>query len=248
MKKMFTLIPIFLLFAATSFAVNNRLSVSSVNDQQIRVIVDGRTYQQSRASNSEIELNDLSVGYHSIKVYRGVRGGRGRVEQVLIYNSNLYLRNGYHTDITINRFGKAFVDEQVLGKYEGQNGGYGNSGYGNSGNGHGSAGNGNAGNGSWNQQAMSERNFTQLKETLKQEKFDDNRIAIAKTAIRGQWISTAQVRDLLAVLSFEQNRLDLAKFCYQYSSDFENYYLLANAFAYSSSKSEFMRFIEDNRR
>lgn len=233
MKKIFTFL-MTLLTSAASFAFSSRLTISSSNDAQIRVQVDGRNYQPSRGrQGDDIVIDDLRAGYHSIKVYKvtSSRGWGNNNNQKLLYNGNVYVRNGYHTDISINRFGKAFVDERQIQRYDDDD-----------------DNNYNDYDWNWNRQPMNERSFDQLKQSIRREGFDDTKLSIAKTAIREQAVSTMQVKELLGLFSFEQNKLDIAKFCYQYTTDYNSYYSVANSFAFSASKNELMRYIEQNRR
>ena len=239
MKKIFTFLTS-VLFISSAFAFSNRLTISSSNDRaSIRVQVDGRYVQQGRNSmDDEIAIDDLRAGYHSIKVYSSGKKrngwGNNNNNMELLYSGNINVRNGYHTDIIINRFGKAFIDEQRIDVYSNgnTNGNY----------------NGNNNNWNWNRQPMNERSFEQLKQSMRRESFDETRLSIAKTAIRDQAVSTTQVRELLELFSFDQNKLDIAKYCYHYSTDYNNYYLVANSFGFSNSKNELLRYIEANRR
>lgn len=239
MKQIFTLFSL-MIAGFSSFAFNNRLTISAADDNsRIRVMVDGRTYQTNSRQNDDIVIDDLRAGYHSIKVYKigGTNNNRGwgnnnNINSMkLLYNSNINVRNGYHTDITINRFGRAFVDERQIGRYDDDD-----------------RNNYNDYNWNWNRQAMNDRSFDQLKQTIRRESFDESKLSILKTAIRDQWVSTAQVQQLMGLLSFEQTKLDAAKYCYSYTTDYQNYYQVANGFGFSSSKTELMRYIEQNRR
>ncbi|MBC7937198.1 MAG: DUF4476 domain-containing protein [Rhizobacter sp.] len=232
MKKTFTFLTFLFFIALSATAFSNRLTISSNNDNpDIRVQVDGKNYQLGRNSQDDIVIDDLRAGYHNVKVYKSSGSRRGWGNQSnnlkLLYNGNIIIRSGFHTDITINRFGKAFVDERQIQRYEDDGNNYDNY--------------------EWNRQPMNERSFEQLKQSIRRESFDDTKLSIAKTAIRDQAVSTTQVKELLGLFSFEQNKLDIAKYCYQYTTDHNNYYLVANSFAYSSSKQELMRYIEQNR-
>lgn len=235
MKKTFTFL-IILLTSISSFAFSNRLTISSSNtNDNIRVVIDGRNYSVNNRNADDMVIDDLRAGYHSIKVYkagksRGWGNGSNNSNMKLLYSGNINVRNGYHTDITINRFGKAFVDERQIQRYDDDDNNYDNYDW------------------NWNRQPMNERSFEQLKQSIRRESFDDNKLSIAKAAIRNQAISTTQVQELLGLYSFEQNKLDIGKYCYQYSTDYNNYYLVANSFAFSASKQELLRYIEQNRR
>ncbi|MCF8372573.1 MAG: DUF4476 domain-containing protein [Bacteroidales bacterium] len=48
-------------------------------------------------------------------------------------------------------------------------------------------------------------------------------------------MSSEQVLELLQMLSFDSYRLDLAKYAYIYTVDKHNYYIVNNAFTFSSN-------------
>lgn len=238
MKQIFTSL-IILVFALPALALNSRLTISAANDNdQVYVQVDGRNYQFNRSRNgNDIVIDDLRAGYHSVKVYKqGNRRGNGRQNNrmKLIYNGNVYVRNGYHTDITINRFGKAFTDERQINRYGDYDDEYGYD----------------DNDRDWDRdrQAMNVRSFELLKQSIRRESFDEGKINITKTAVRNQFMSSSQVVELLGLFSFETSKLDIAKYLYHYSADPDNYYTVANAFGFSSSRTELLRYIEQNRR
>ncbi len=238
MKKIFTFL-IILVSTIPAFALNNRLTISTANNnEQVYVQVDGRNYQFNRSRDAnDIVIDDLRAGYHSVKVYKQNNrrnNGRQSNNMRLIYSGNVYVRNGYHTDITINRFGKAFTDERQINRYGNYDDDYGFD--------------NNDGNWDRDQQAMNSRSFEQLKRTIRRESFDDGKMAITKSAIRNQLISSSQVIELLGLFSFDASKMDIAKYLYHYSADPENYYTVANAFGFSSSRTELLRYIDQNRR
>jgi hypothetical protein len=241
MKKIFTSL-ILLALTLPVLALNSRLTISAANDNDvISVQVDGRNYQFNRSRNgNDIVIDDLRAGYHSVKVYKQNdnrrNNGRQGNSMKLIYNGNIYVRNGFHTDITINRFGKAFTDERQINRY----GGYDDdNGYDDN-------------DRDWDRdrdrQMMNARSFEQLKQSIRRENYDESKIAITKSAIRNQFISSNQVVELVGLFSFDASKLDIAKYLYHYAADPENYYVVANSFGFSSSKTELLRYIEQNRR
>ncbi|HRD58744.1 MAG TPA: DUF4476 domain-containing protein [Ferruginibacter sp.] len=242
MKKIYTLVALVFLSLA-SFAFNSRLSISTVdNSNRILVVIDGKVYKTGNGQNNDIVIDDLRAGYHSVKLYKtkgnyfGWGNNRHRGREILMYNGNVYVRNGYHTDILINRFGKAFTDERQIGRYDNDDDN--DNGY------------NDRDDFPWNRdrKAMNERRFEQMKQSIANESFEDNKMSILKTAIRDNWISTNQATALVKLFSFENNKLHIAKHCYKYTTDYQNYYLVANAFNYSSSKQELLQYIEANKR
>lgn len=239
MKKTFTLI-VSLVLTVSLFAFPNqsRLTITSVSKVPVRVVVDGRTYTDRDYNLNEVEIRDIRPGYHSIKVFqqRGNRYGSGSQggfnSMRLIYESRIYVKPNYHVDILINRFGKALVDERRLGVYYNPTD--------------------DDESNQWNkddqyQQAMDGGTFEQLKQTIRNESFDATRLAIAKQAVGQQYVTSAQVKELVQLFSFEDSKLDLAKHCYRRTLDKHNYFTINDAFSFSSSKEELARFIQTSK-
>lgn len=238
MTRIFTLFALSL-FSLLSVAVSgqSRLSIASTNNAPLRVMVDGNKY---RTGSNAVMISNLKDGYHSIKVYQlrnapnNRRAPQGNMQgggYQLVYSANLLLRSRYHTDITINRFGKAFVDDQLMGNnyYDEEDDDWGDM-----------PGNRNE----RRDEAMDGNSFEQLKATLKGESFEDNRKSVAKMAIQGNFFKTAQVKELVSLFTFDDNRLEMAKFAYDNTIDKNNYYLLNSVFSFSSAKEALAQFIQ----
>jgi hypothetical protein len=247
--------------ASAGYALQNRLTISSNSSSAIRVLIDGRTYQLDKNRNDrEILLSDLQPGNRNIKIYGQKNSGRNAYGNInnernmqLLYNGNLYIRDGVDVDVSINRFGKVFVDEQVMTRaYEysdrydnGNNGRYDNSNSGRYDNGN---------NDRYdnrdrdrNLQSMSDRTFLQLKQTMARESMEESRLNLAKTMIINYNVSSSQVRELMAQFNFEPNKLEIAKYCYRFATDKQYYYSVADGLSYSNSKNELLRFIQQQK-
>ena len=140
----------------------------------------------------------------------------------------------FHTDISINRFGRAFIDERQMDQayYAAYNE-----------NEHDHDGTGWNNNGNY-MQPMNSRSFEQFRETLKNESFDNTRLVIAKQTIAANYFSTAQIKEIVQQFSFENNKLDIAKYSYKYTVDRNNYFMLNDTFSFSGSKEELARYIQ----
>ena len=137
----------------------------------------------------------------------------------------------FHTDISINRFGRAFIDERQMDQayyasYNENEQDHDGADWNNNGN---------------YMQPMNGRSFEQFRETLKNESFDNTRTVIAKQTIATNYFSTAQVKEIVQLFSFENNKLDIAKYSYKYTVDKNNYFMLNDAFSFSGSKEEIGR-------
>jgi hypothetical protein len=133
MNKTFTLVFSMIFFLASAgYAFQNRLTISSNSNLGIRVIIDGRTYQLDK-NDRDILLSDLRPGNRNIKIYGQKNSGRNVYGNInneknmqLLYNGNLYIKDGVDVDVSINRFGKVFVDEQAMNRDNGYDNRYDN--------------------------------------------------------------------------------------------------------------------------
>ena len=240
MKKISTLL-LSSLFSLSLLAYDgSRLSVSTVsNSMDLKIEIDGRRVTMQ---DNSITLSNISEGSHSIRIYKEKRrGGNGNGfgnnnnnrRSEIIYAGSVFVKRGFHTDITVNRFGKVFIDESRIdrnGSYDqddeyGDNGGW-NNGYGN---------------------VMSSRDFEQVKEQIRKEWFENNRITSAKTIVDKNNFTTQQVKELMLLFTFENNRLEVAKYAYRKTVDKQNYYQLNDALTFNSSKDDLARFIRESR-
>ncbi len=237
MKKTFTLLTA-LLFTAVLFA-QSRLSISTAGNADIRIMIDGKKYP---ANSNALLLNHVNSGPHNVKIFRLTNErNRGQVyfknsRYQLIYSNTLYLKPQYHTDIAINRFGKVFIDEQLLsnGYYEEDEDDWG-------------VDNNDQYNNNYNRRAMDNTAFQQLKQAVEKESFDNTRMKIAKQFMAMNYFNTAQVKQLVELFSFENNRLDMAKYAYDFTVDKGNYYVVNDAFSFSNSKEALMDYIKNRK-
>lgn len=98
----------------------------------------------------------------------------------------------------------------------------------------------------YNGNLMDDASMQSLVQTMKNATFDDNMLKVARTALKDRQLKTAQVHQLLGLLSFERNKLDLAEFCYDKTIDRNNYYTLYNDFTFSSYTAELDKYINSH--
>ncbi|MGH2552991.1 MAG: DUF4476 domain-containing protein [Chitinophagaceae bacterium] len=240
MKKIFTLF-ISSLFSLFLMARDgSRLSISTVsNSEDYKVEVDGRKFM---IQDHSVILSNLSEGFHQVKIFREGKKKNGRGfrfgRNVIIYSNSVFLKRGFHTDITINRFGKALLDERRIDRnddwYDDED----------------DYNDGNNNDGGWNNgygNVMSQREFDQVKEQIRKEWFEANRLVSVRTIIDKNNFTTQQVREFMQLFSFENNKLEVAKYAYRKTVDKQNYYQLNELLFFSSSKDELARFIRESR-
>jgi len=232
MKKFSTLF-IASLFSLSLMAYDgSRLSISSPGTStEMKIEIDGRSFSMK---NNSLTLSYLQEGRHTVKIYRDRKKGGfgfGKREDV-VFQSNVFLKRGYHLDIMVNRFGKVMTDEHLIDVnddfyneeddyYDSNNVGY------------------NGG----NLNVMNSRDFGTVKDQLRREWFENNRLTSAKVIIDKSDFTTQQVKELMLLFTFENNRLEVAKYAYCKTADKQNYFQLTDALSFSSSKDELARFI-----
>lgn len=246
----------------------SRLTITTSDNDNIRVEIDGRKY---REGDNSIRINNINPGYHTIKVYRpqstgGLFGGRNR--ERLVYSNSVYMKPEVQVDIWIDRNGRAQVKEFDLNRRDDRkdndrnrkndNGSWGNDngrwddydGYDRN-----DRNDDRNNNGKWDEpynsgnsgRAVSYSTFESMKQQLRRENFENTRMTLAKQMLDRNAFETSQVKEMLQMFSFESNRLDLAKYAYRTTTDKRNYYSVNDVFSFSSSRDELSRFINNYR-
>jgi hypothetical protein len=233
MKTFFTLL-LSSLFSLTIFAADgSRLSISTLTrNVDLKIEVDGKKVTMN--DENSITIRNLNEGYHSVKIFRQKKqnkNGQGQKMDV-IYNSSVYVKKGFHMDITVNRFGKVLTDERRIDRndewYFDEEDGYFEDDH-------------------YSSNAISSRDLDQVKESLRKEWLESNRLKSAKFIIDNNNFTTIQVKSLMELFTFESNKLEIAKYGYGKTIDRKNYFLLNDALTFSNSKDELARFIRNYR-
>ena len=89
--------------------------------------------------------------------------------------------------------------------------------------------------------AMNQTSFDQYKNAITSESFSSTQMEMAKQA--GKCFSTAQIKSVMDVFSFENDKLTFAKWAYGRCVDKDNYLTLNSALTYSASKSDLNKFV-----
>jgi len=197
----------------------------------------------------------------------------GNKREETIYNIRATFRDGYHFDILVNRFGKVMIDERRIDpnddwyndddyydrnddRNRDRDNTYDNGGdrddrnYGN--NDHDARDNSDNGDDrnnddprydNNNSRAMTNIDFTQAKETLRREWFENTRLETAKQIIDRNYFTSQQVKEMILLFTFENNRLDIAKYAYGKTVDKGNYFMLNDAFTFNNNKEALKEYI-----
>ncbi|MCX6291485.1 MAG: DUF4476 domain-containing protein [Bacteroidetes bacterium] len=90
---------------------------------------------------------------------------------------------------------------------------------------------------------MSSSEFQSFKSSVQSKSFEDSKLTIAKQVLNNNCLTSAQVREVMKVFTFEETRLDFAKYAYGHTYDINNYYKVNDAFTFESSIEELNTYI-----
>ena len=82
---------------------------------------------------------------------------------------------------------------------------------------------------------MLPNDFEALKNSVSSKSFDDSKLKVAEEGIASNCMLSSQVRELMLLFSFEDNKLELAKYAYGHTYDPGNYFKVNDAFTFEST-------------
>ena len=224
--------------SAKADGFRSKLNIRTFNDRSIIVEIDRINYNNP---SREIIINDLAPGDHKIKIWT-VGGqhhncGLGAGNFRLIYNGFITIptRSKVTAVLTYQNILKITEIDPLQGNYhqECNNAGV-PSGYGYCGNYYGNY---------YTNNNYHNNRFEELKDLVARESFDDTRLDICNEYIRTNPISSEELKELLELITFESNRINLAKYSYRYVNDPGYFYTVYNAFTFNRSVTELINWI-----
>ncbi len=91
---------------------------------------------------------------------------------------------------------------------------------------------------------VSQATINQMKSAIDGKSFEDSKMTVAKQATRGKCLSAEQVKELMGLFTYEESKLEYAKYAYDFTFDRDNYYLVNDAFTFESSIDDLNQYIE----
>jgi hypothetical protein len=89
--------------------------------------------------------------------------------------------------------------------------------------------------------------FRDIRSSISSKTFEDTRMTIAKQVLNDRCILASQVKEIMLLFTFEENRLDFAKYAYDKTYDVGNYFKVNDAFTFESSVNELNQYISSGR-
>ena len=90
---------------------------------------------------------------------------------------------------------------------------------------------------------MDQGQFADAKRSIDSKTFEDSKLTVAKQITGANCLTADQVRTIMSGFSFEDSKLEYAKFAYDKTFDIGNYYNLNDAFDFESSIDELNQYI-----
>ncbi|WP_445452590.1 DUF4476 domain-containing protein [Flavobacterium sp. 25HG05S-40] len=91
---------------------------------------------------------------------------------------------------------------------------------------------------------MSSGNFNAALSTIKNQSFEDTRLKTAKQVITANCLNVDQIIQIANTFDFEDNKLEFAKFAYDFCIEPRNYFKLNGIFSFSSNVDELSDYVQ----
>jgi hypothetical protein len=91
--------------------------------------------------------------------------------------------------------------------------------------------------------AMAPGDYQSAKSTIEQASFEDSKLSTAKEIAGSNCLYASQVAEFCKLFSFENSKLDFAKYAYKRCIDPQNYFKVNNVFDFDASKKELSKYI-----
>jgi hypothetical protein len=96
---------------------------------------------------------------------------------------------------------------------------------------------------------VNDKEFQDIKNRINKENFNNTKINLAKQIIRSEeCFTTSQITQLVKLFRYSDSQMEIAKFAYDYTTDKDNYYKVADVFSFTSDKDKFLNYIKEKGR
>ena len=223
-KIIFTLL--ITIFSSVAFSQNySNLTIGTTSGPNLKVRFAGKQYT---LQDSKATFQVLTPGTYTLQIYQLQNKNNGQ-EYVEVYNNNVTLTAYKHTEVMVMRFGKIVWDEGDI-KKDDWNENYQNP-----------SGNDHRGR---SDRGVDDDQFQKIKTAVENTSSDYKKLETVQAIFKNNMMSSEQLKSIMHLFSSDYNKLDYAKFAYDYCTDKGSYFTLADEFASSFNKSELMAFIK----
>lgn len=91
--------------------------------------------------------------------------------------------------------------------------------------------------------SMTDASFNSAKSNIQSKSFEDSKMTIAKQVTKANCMTTLQIKQVMALFSFEESKLEYAKYAYDFCLNQGDYFQVNDAFTFESSIEELDKFL-----
>lgn len=194
----------------------------TTNNYEVR-IDDRRYFSNTNANNTavyKIAVNNILTGTRALKVYKlrnNSAATNASTQNTLIYSNSFVLREGYDMNITVGANGSVTFSEELSEEML-----------------------------PGSTAPMANIAFNNLKRSIQSYNAQSVRAERIRDAFNNpdNHFTSAQIRQLLVMVTSESDKLDLAKLAYSTVTDPANYAALGNIFTSTSRRNEFAAYVQ----
>jgi hypothetical protein len=92
--------------------------------------------------------------------------------------------------------------------------------------------------------SMAPASFTKAKDNISSSSFEDSKMTVAKQVTKANCLTAAQVAEVMGLFSFEDSKLQYAKYAYDFCFNQGDYYEVNTAFTFESSIEDLNQYLE----
>ncbi len=237
--KLLIILFTFFIFSAVSYSQSSYLQLSLFDDGNFSVTLDNTSLSQGNYA----EFDNLPAGEHSLKVVR--IGDDPNAEGSVIFDNKIKIPSGSDLYAVIDEYNAFTIYKKKkygynrlipLGDFV-QKCGDKNSGNNNSDKDQYST------NDECRYKVIKKDDFKDLKGSINNRNFESSNSAVVKTALDNNFITVDQLIELLRYFTFEDSKLEIAKYSYKKICDQKNFFKVYDSFDFETSVTELKNYI-----
>ena len=91
---------------------------------------------------------------------------------------------------------------------------------------------------------INDNEFGSMKGSIESKTFEESKMTMAKQILKDRCLKVSQVKGIMALFTFEDSKLDFAKYAYDRTHDIGNYYQVNDLFTFEASIDELNQYLE----
>lgn len=221
------------------YAQGSYLNISIYDDSEFYITFDDKSYSEP---GNYAELDPVSPGEHTLKVilYDASMSAMGNV----LYDGKIKIPSGFDLYTVIDEFNSIVIYKKVkygvnrcecvsdtrkkIGAVTGE-----------------VIKEKEVVSGECKYKIIKPDDFKELKHDINNRSFESTNLSIVKTAIDKNFFSSEQIKEILSYFTFENNKVEIAKYSYKKICDKNNFFKVYDAFNFESSIEEIKNYISD---